>query len=113
MHHGYDPTRPVRVDPATRPGQHAIVEQTMVKHLDADGNVVAYSWLSMAIEHADEIPFDTLHVATERKSAFELAQRRLPSVQRGSKATASVDLPEDVSLDVSRWRELQKQWDQP
>ena len=53
MNHGYDPTRPVRVDPATRPGQHAIVEQTMVKHLDADGNVVAYSWLSMAIEHAD------------------------------------------------------------
>ena len=35
-----------------------------------------------------EVPYDTLHVATERKSVYELARRRAPDVQRASRASA-------------------------
>jgi len=64
--------------------------------------------VALAIEHFREIPFDTLHIATERKSVFELAQRRKPGVERGSKSSVAVDLPDDISLDVSRWRALRE-----
>jgi len=62
--------------------------------------------IALAIRELDRIPFDTLHVATERKSAFELARRRRPNVRAGSKHEAGVELPDDITLDVSRWREL-------
>lgn len=56
-------------------------------------------------EHA-RIPHDTLHVATERKSAYDLARRRKPDVRAGTRAQANVELPADVSLDTSRWQAL-------
>lgn len=59
---------------------------------------------------AGAVPYDTLHVATERKSVLELARRRAPDVQRASKREAGVALPDDVSLDVSRWRRLREAW---
>lgn len=59
---------------------------------------------------AGEVPYRTLHVATERKSVFELARRRAPSVERASKASAGVELPDDVSLDTGRWRALRESW---
>ena len=62
--------------------------------------------IALAIKHFEAIPFDTLHIATERKSVFELARRRKPDVARGSKKTAGVALPDDISLDTSRWRSL-------
>ena len=55
----------------------------------------------------DRIAHDTLHIGTERKTMFELARRRLPTVQPATRAAASVDLPRDVSLDVSRWLEIE------
>jgi dTDP-4-dehydrorhamnose reductase len=66
--------------------------------------------IAMAIAHADEITDNTLHIVTERKSAFDLAQRRRPDVAPGSKADAGVTLPDDVSLDISRWERLKTQW---
>lgn len=66
--------------------------------------------LARAIARRRDIPHDTLHVATERKSVFELARRRRPDVARGSKASAGVDLPDDISLDTTRWRELCAGW---
>lgn len=66
--------------------------------------------IALAIRRCREIPYDTLHIATERKSAYELAKRRRPDVEPGSKAQADVQLPDDVSLDVTRWRELKQQW---
>lgn len=51
----------------------------------------------------EAVSFDTVHVGTERKSAFDLAKRRAPGVRPVSKATASVPLPDDVSLDCSRY----------
>lgn len=66
--------------------------------------------VALAIQHLEEIPFDTLHIATERKSVFELARRRKPEVERGSKRSVAVDLPDDISLDVSRWRALREGW---
>ena len=65
--------------------------------------------IALAIRHLDAIPFSTLHIATERKSVFELARRRSDTVAPGSKAAAGVDLPDDISLDTGRWRELRLQ----
>jgi len=47
-----------------------------------------------------------LHIATERKSAFELARRRRPDVKVGSRCDAKVTLPADISLDITRWTQL-------
>ncbi|KKL52202.1 hypothetical protein LCGC14_2287840 [marine sediment metagenome] len=66
--------------------------------------------IALAIGRCREIPFDTLHIATERKSVFDLARRRKPDVKRGSKAQANVALPDDISLDSARWRKLKAQW---
>jgi dTDP-4-dehydrorhamnose reductase len=62
--------------------------------------------IALAIQHFDHIPHDTLHIATERKSVYDLARRRKPDVQRGSKTNANVSLPDDISLDISRWQTL-------
>lgn len=67
--------------------------------------------IARAIVHCWEIPYQTLHIATERKSVYELARRRKPDVRPGSKREATVDLPDDISLDISRWTMLEKQWE--
>ena len=66
--------------------------------------------IALAIGRFGDIPFDTLHIATERKSAYELACRRKPDVRRGSKRKAGVEFPDDISLDTSRWQELKERW---
>lgn len=65
--------------------------------------------IALAITHSAKIAFDVLHVAGDRKSVYELARRRKPDVTPASKATAGVGLPDDVSLDTSRWRALREQ----
>ncbi len=64
--------------------------------------------IARAVVHCREIPYDTLHIGTERKSVYDLARRRSPDVRRGSRTEASVELPEDISLDTSRWELLKK-----
>ena len=64
----------------------------------------------LALQHIAMIPYQTVHIATERKSAYDLAKRRRPDVQPGRKADANVALPDDVSLDISRWQELKREW---
>jgi dTDP-4-dehydrorhamnose reductase len=66
--------------------------------------------IALAIAHCREIRFDTLHIATERKSMYDLAQRRRPDVRAGNKREAKVDLPNDISLDISRWQQLSQNW---
>ncbi len=66
--------------------------------------------LALAIRHFRELRNQTLHVVTERKSVYELAKRRKSDVQGGSKSEVSVRLPDDISLDTTRWQELKKQW---
>lgn len=66
--------------------------------------------IALAIIRLDDISYDTLHIATERKSVFELARRRAPEVASGRKADANVSLPDDISLDVSRWQALKASW---
>ncbi len=66
--------------------------------------------IALAIGHHEQIPYETLHIATERKSVYDLAKRRKPDVQRASKETANVALPEDVSLNISRWLALKERW---
>ncbi len=69
--------------------------------------------VALAIGRAAEIPWGTVHIGTERKSVFELARRRRPDVVAASKRDVAVDLPDDVSLDTSRWSELKRQWGCP
>ncbi len=64
--------------------------------------------IALAILHLDAISYETLHIATERKSVYDLAKRRKPDVQRGSKLNANVSLPDDISLDISRWQEVKE-----
>lgn len=66
--------------------------------------------IAQAITHAHEIPHDLLHIVTERKSVFELARRRKPDVQEGTRAQAGVTLPGDVSLNTDRWQSLVASW---
>ena len=47
-----------------------------------------------------------LHIATERKSVFELARRRNPDVRPGSRLSVSTPIPPDVSLNTERWRSI-------
>ena len=69
--------------------------------------------IALAIAHYREIPFDTLHIATERKSAYELAARRKPDVRPGSKREIGLALPDDTSLDCTRWQQLKTAWGIP
>lgn len=66
--------------------------------------------IALAIAHCREILHGTLHIATERKSVYELARRRKPDVRAGSKREAKVDLPDDISLDITRWQQLSQGW---
>ncbi len=66
--------------------------------------------IALLIEHWGEFPDRVLQVATERKSAYELALRRRPDVKAGWRKDAKVSLPADISLDVSRWLALKKQF---
>lgn len=66
--------------------------------------------VALAAVRAATIGFDTMHIATERKSVLELARRRAPHVRAGSKVSAGVALPDDVSLDARRWRDLKRSW---
>jgi dTDP-4-dehydrorhamnose reductase len=82
-------------------------------HTSQDYVDVIAPMIAQAIGRCDEIPYNTLHVATERKSVYELARRRRDDVEPASKAGAGVRLPDDVSLDTRRWNELTRQWNQP
>jgi dTDP-4-dehydrorhamnose reductase len=66
--------------------------------------------IALAVKQFENIPYETLHIASERKSVYDLARQRKSDVQRGSKATANVSLPDDISLDISRWQELKQHW---
>lgn len=67
--------------------------------------------IALAVRHAGEIGFDTLHIATERKSVYDLARRRRPDVREGTRAGAGVALPGDVSLNTERWAALRASWE--
>jgi len=65
--------------------------------------------VALAVKHLGAIPYRTLHIATARKSVFELARQRSSTVKPGSKADAGVDLPGDISLNTARWGALRLQ----
>lgn len=68
--------------------------------------------IALAIRRCRDIPYRTIHIAGERKSVYELARRRKADVKPGSKKDAKVELPDDISLDVSRWQQLKQEWSQ-
>ena len=67
--------------------------------------------VALAIARWQDIGFDTLHIGTARKSVLELARRRSPDVRPGSRESAAVALPADVSLDLTRWTTLKHAWE--
>ncbi len=62
--------------------------------------------VALAVRYASSIPHPVLHIATERKSVYDLARRRSPDVRPGSRRDSQVSLPEDISLDTRLWRSL-------
>ena len=62
--------------------------------------------IALAVRHASSISYPVVHVATERKSVYELARRRSSDVRSGSRKDSKVDLPEDASLDTRLWQSL-------
>ncbi len=64
--------------------------------------------IALAVRLSPDVPDGTLHIATDRKSVYELARRRKPDVEPGTRREAGVDLPEDVSLDTRRWASLKE-----
>lgn len=66
--------------------------------------------VALAVDHFADISFGTLHIATQRKSAFELAVQSRPDVQPGLRAQAGVVLPADTSLNIGRWQALRLKW---
>ena len=62
--------------------------------------------IALAVTNALSIQDEVLHIVTERKSVYELAKRRKPDVQEGTRAQAGVTLPGDVSLNTGRWAEV-------
>jgi dTDP-4-dehydrorhamnose reductase len=77
----------------------------------ADYTDVIASEVLELLTHLDRVEDEVLHVVTERKSILELAQRRNPHVQAGSRVNAKVHIPPDISLDVSRWTALKETFD--
>jgi dTDP-4-dehydrorhamnose reductase len=64
--------------------------------------------LCLLLEHLERVQTQVLNLVTERKSVFELASRRNPNVQPGSRLDAKVHIPPNVSLNISQWQELKK-----
>ena len=62
--------------------------------------------IARAILGHASIPDAILHIATERKSVFELVRRPNQRAEAGKRASASVCLPSDVSLNTERWQSL-------
>lgn len=64
--------------------------------------------IALAVTNALTIQDEVLHIVTERKSVYELAKRRKPDVQEGTRVQAGVTLPGDVSLDTGRWAQMKR-----
>lgn len=64
--------------------------------------------IALAVRYAFSIPYPVLHIATERKSVYELARRRSPNVRPGSRSESKVSLPQDISLDTRLWQSLRE-----
>ncbi len=62
--------------------------------------------IALAIKNYDKIAHKIIHIAKERKSAYELAKRRKKDVLRASKTELELDLPEDISLNIDRWERI-------
>lgn len=64
--------------------------------------------IARAIELCPNMSNSALHIATERKSVYELAKRRNSHVTPGSRSQASVTLPYDVSLNCEKWEKIKR-----
>ncbi len=101
---------------AARAASHSLIVRTSFKDAiwkypmafkdqftSADYTDVIASELELLLLNLSRVQTDVLHLVTERKSILELAQRRNPQVQAGSRVGAKVHIPPDVSLDNSKW----------
>lgn len=68
--------------------------------------------LALAVRHAAALE-GVLHIASQRRSVYELAQLSRPGVQAITRADLATPIPRDVSLDSSRWQALSAPWRTP
>jgi len=61
--------------------------------------------IASAIINFNKIP-NLIHIATDRKTIYELAKQRNPEVKPNSRNDVKVNIPKDVSLDISIWKIL-------
>jgi dTDP-4-dehydrorhamnose reductase len=76
----------------------------------ADFTDVITDELELLLLHLESVQDRVLHVVTERKSVFELAKRRNVGLQAGSRLSARVHIPPDVSLDNIRWTAIKSRF---
>lgn len=62
--------------------------------------------IALAIMNYEKINYKIVHIARERKSAYELAKRRRKDVLKASKKELAVVLPDDISLNIDRWERI-------
>jgi dTDP-4-dehydrorhamnose reductase len=79
----------------------------------ADFKDVIADEFELLLLHLEHVEDDVLHVVTERKSVFELARRRNPELQAGTRKSARVHIPPDVSLDNIRWNAVKSRLANP
>ncbi|GGS25425.1 SDR family oxidoreductase [Deinococcus knuensis] len=99
----------IRTSFRTRPFPHAAAFTdafTSQDYLDVIAPHVA-----QVILQASSIPDATLHVATARKSVFDLARQSRPDVRPATRDHAPLPLPADVSLNTDRWQALRAPWE--
>jgi dTDP-4-dehydrorhamnose reductase len=115
----------VVAEEAARQASHALIVRTSFKEsvwryrmafddqfTSADYvDVIARELLTL-LEHQDQVQTDVLNVVTHRKSVFELAVQRNPTLIAGSRLDAKVHIPPDVSLNIARWQNLKEHFKQ-
>jgi dTDP-4-dehydrorhamnose reductase len=80
----------------------------MDQFTSADFVDVIASELLLLLKHLELVQTEVLNLVTERKSVFELAVQRNPTLQPGSRLDAKVHIPPDVSLNIGKWQELKQ-----
>lgn len=67
-------------------------------------HIIAYN-LAEAIKNFDKLP-PIIHIATERKSLYDLAVKTKPQIKKINLSNIAAKLPKDCSLNTELWKSL-------
>lgn len=74
-------------------------------YTSADYVDVIAKQIAMAIINYNKLP-NIIHIATERKTVWELASIKNPQVEKISRNDIGSFIPKDVSLNINRWKKI-------